>query len=73
MTGNQNNEGRRSTIPPPQGEEAARRQRSLAGHKGGAVSSQVQRRDSFGQFAGRSEGKPPDRPQAAPGTPGRIA
>jgi hypothetical protein len=56
MAENVRNEGRPS-IPPPQGEEAARRQRSLAGHKGGEVSSQVQRRDSFGQFAGRDESK----------------
>jgi hypothetical protein len=65
MAENLRNDGRPG-IPPPQGEEAARRQRSLAGHKGGAVSSQVQRRDSFGQFAGRAEGTPRGRKRGAP-------
>jgi hypothetical protein len=43
----------RTTIPPPQGIEQARLQRSRAGQKGGERSARVQQRDSFGQFAGR--------------------
>ncbi|HYE63767.1 MAG TPA: hypothetical protein VD997_17375 [Phycisphaerales bacterium] len=44
----------RQTIPPPQGVEQARLQRSRAGQKGGERSARLQQRDSFGQFAGRS-------------------
>ena len=48
------NKAAHTAIPPPQGIEQARLQRSRAGQKGGERSARVQQRDSFGQFAGRT-------------------
>ena len=59
---------RRTPIPPPQGEEQARLQRSRAGQKGGEHSAQVQRRDSFGQFAGRDGQSRAATPPSTPAT-----